>query len=182
MSILPKGNGTVLLQVLAHEAREIITSGPVPDSPDAGLDCAEENPGCSKKSQNARMSELGADMAPEHARDTATDGTLDLAPENALSDCMSARDVSRMHSEARRDSLDAPPESQGSQIDETQQADIEVAVHKVFLEYARFGTRAKTAKTLDVYRFMKLIRECSLMASPEHAAAVDLIFCKVCVY
>jgi p25-alpha len=51
-------------------------------------------------------------------------------------------------------------------------------VRRVFLEFARFGTRSET-KCMDVYRFMKLCRECELLTRPEDAASVDLIFYQV---
>lgn len=91
---------------------------------------------------------------------------------------MSARELKRLHSGANGRLVDNT-QAHEPEIWSKQQEEIEKAARRVFLEYARFGTRDKKAKSLDVYRFMKLIRECSLMTSQDSAAAVDLIFCKV---
>jgi hypothetical protein len=52
------------------------------------------------------------------------------------------------------------------------------ALRSVFLEFARFGTRTN-GKTMDIFRFMKLCRECCLLAKPSDASSIDLVFYKV---
>ena len=51
-------------------------------------------------------------------------------------------------------------------------------LHNVFLEFAQFGTRAN-AKSMDIFRFMKLCRECQLLPKPSDASSIDLVFYKV---
>lgn len=51
-------------------------------------------------------------------------------------------------------------------------------LHHVFLEFARFGTR-ESAVTMDIFRFMKLCRECGLLSRPSDASRIDLVFYKV---
>lgn len=52
-------------------------------------------------------------------------------------------------------------------------------LRKVFLEFARFGTRSQT-KHMDIYRFMKMCRECGLLLRQQDVSSIDLIFYKVC--
>ena len=52
------------------------------------------------------------------------------------------------------------------------------ALRAVFLEFARFGTRTDSTQ-MDVFRFMKLCRECCLLTSPTDASSIDLVFYKV---
>jgi hypothetical protein len=56
--------------------------------------------------------------------------------------------------------------------------ELEKALHEVFLEFARFGTRTDT-KHMDSFRFMKLCRECCLTTNLADNNCVDLIFYKV---
>ena len=60
----------------------------------------------------------------------------------------------------------------------SERAERHAALHAVFLEFAQFGTRA-SVKTMDIFRFMKLCRECALLSKPSDASSVDLIFYKV---
>lgn len=53
-----------------------------------------------------------------------------------------------------------------------------VQVKRVFLEFSQFGTRSE-AKTMDVYRFTKLCRECDLLPHPHDTPSINLIFYKV---
>ena len=53
-----------------------------------------------------------------------------------------------------------------------------VQMKRVFIEFAQFGTRSE-AKTMDVYRFTKLCRECDLLAQPQDTPSIHLIFYKV---
>lgn len=99
-------------------------------------------------------------------------------PDVGPSRCMSALEMKKLHRGVSGRFTD-DTQTQDAEHGLKKQQDVDKAVLRVFLEYARFGTRDKKARTLDVYRFMKLIRECSLMTSPDSAAAVDLIFCKV---
>lgn len=58
-------------------------------------------------------------------------------------------------------------------------ADLHAQLRDKFLAYARFGTRRPNARTLDVFRFMKLCRECALLGRPSELGAIDLVFYKV---
>lgn len=53
-----------------------------------------------------------------------------------------------------------------------------VQLKRVFLEFAQFGTR-NAAKSMDVYRFTKLCRECDLLPQPQDTPSINLIFYKV---
>eukprot|EP00892_Ulva_mutabilis_P008527 jgi/Ulvmu1/6046/UM027_0023.1 len=136
-----------------------------PASPRSGSEA--ESPG------NFEELQLSEQISPEQSKDVASPTSVQ---DDGLDRRMSARDLKKLHSGASPGLMD-DMQSPGSELC-VKDEDTEKAVRKVFLEYARFGTRDKKAKTLDVYRFMKLIRECSLMTSADRAAAVDLIFCK----
>ena len=53
-------------------------------------------------------------------------------------------------------------------------------LRKVFIEFARFGTRSQT-KHMDIFRFMKMCRECGLLLRQQDVSSIDLIFYKVCL-
>lgn len=171
--------------MLEQDVREVITSGQELDSGTSSEAVDQDKPCTRVQSQDDSMSgaptnEASVSGASVNDVPLSDKASNEAAPEDALVGCLSARDVRRLHSGVHRRSMDAEAQSHNLEEHASKQEDIDRAVRKVFLEYARFGTRDKKAKTLDVYRFMKLIRECSLMSSPDNAAAVDLIFCKVC--
>lgn len=56
--------------------------------------------------------------------------------------------------------------------------DLEMALHAVFLAFARFGNRSDS-QHLDSFRFMKLCRECCLTTDLCDTQCVDLIFYQV---
>lgn len=92
----------------------------------------------------------------------------------------SSRDIGS-HSLPRPASLDQaddtaskPPEQR--EFKDSQ--DLERALHVVFLQYARFGSRSD-AQHLDSFRFMKLCRECCLTTDLGETQCVDLIFYQV---
>lgn len=84
--------------------------------------------------------------------------------------------------------MHSPPQSRSAPdsndaAEETLRATSEEAatnseLRKVFLEFARFGTRSHT-KHMDIYRFMKMCRECGLLLRQQDVSSIDLIFYKV---
>jgi hypothetical protein len=73
---------------------------------------------------------------------------------------------------------DNEQELQVDSVDTNDVAEMNRQLRRIFLEFARFGTRSQT-KTMDIFRFMKLCRECSLLTDPRHVSSIDLIFYKV---
>jgi p25-alpha len=72
-----------------------------------------------------------------------------------------------------------PSATQPQMQPKSEQAQRSAALHSLFLEFAQFGTRS-TVKSMDIFRFMKLCRECSLLSKPSDASSIDLVFYKVC--
>eukprot|EP00892_Ulva_mutabilis_P012039 jgi/Ulvmu1/9207/UM005_0307.1 len=118
---------------------------------------------------SVKRSACSQDLLPASPGTTLAKGSMRTKDVNNLDSLMSPP-----QSKSAPDSTSEPPETLMATSEE---AANNSELRKVFLEFARFGTRSQT-KHMDIYRFMKMCRECGLLLRQQDVSSIDLIFYK----